>query len=250
MSRLKKALCLFLSAVFLFQLLPVTALAADGDASYTNESFQPVDMSDAVAADEIAVLGEDTSLREEFTKQYTLENGAKMAVVYPSAVHYEENGAWQDIDNRLNETTASYTVTAHAGVPTGAVVSEEQGGGITDAAGTASADAALDYSETLDITEPALRNAAGALSVTFPTSLTDTNRIAVTHRGYTLYFRPDGASSSSAVSSAPETPAGANARMTAVHTESSVTYAGVYGGADIRYDLQSNSLKESYILQS
>ena len=250
MSRLKKALCLFLSVVFLFQLLPVTALAADGDASYTNESAQPVDMSDAVAADEIAVLGEDTSLREEFTKQYTLENGAKMAVVYPSAVHYEENGAWQDIDNRLNETTASYTVTAHAGVPTGAVVSEEQGGGITDAAGTASADAALDYSETLDITEPALRNAAGALSVTFPTSLTDTNRIAVTHRGYTLYFRPDGASSSSAVSSAPETPAGANARMTAVHTESSVTYAGVYGGADIRYDLQSNSLKESYILQS
>ncbi len=173
-----------------------------------------------------------------------------MAVVYPSAVHYEENGAWQDIDNRLNETTASYTVAAHAGVPTGAVVSEEQGGGITDAAGTASVDAALDYSETLDITEPALRNAAGALSVTFPTSLTDTNRIAVTHRGYTLYFRPDGASSSSAVSSAPETPAGANARMTAVHTESSVTYAGVYGGADIRYDLQSNSLKESYILQS
>ena len=137
MSRLKKALCLFLSVVFLFQLLPVTALAADGDASYTNESFQPVDMSDAVAADEIAVLGEDTSLREEFTKQYTLENGAKMAVVYPSAVHYEENGAWQDIDNRLNETTASYTVAAHAGVPTGAVVSEEQGGGITDAAGTA-----------------------------------------------------------------------------------------------------------------
>lgn len=112
MSRLKKALCLFLSVVFLFQLLPVTALAADGDASYTNESFQPVDMSDAVAADEIAVLGEDTSLREEFTKQYTLENGAKMAVVYPSAVHYEENGAWQDIDNRLNETTASYTVAA------------------------------------------------------------------------------------------------------------------------------------------
>ena len=86
--------------------------------------------------------------------------------------------------------------------------------------------------------------------MTVPTSLTDTNRIAVTHRGYTLYFRPDGASSSSAVSSAPETPAGANARMTAVHTESSVTYAGVYGGADIRYDLQSNSLKESYILQS
>lgn len=77
MSRLKKALCLFLSVVFLFQLLPVTALAADGDASYTNESFQPVDMSDAVAADEIAVLGEDTSLREEFTKQYTLENGGQ-----------------------------------------------------------------------------------------------------------------------------------------------------------------------------
>ncbi len=92
MSRVRKALCLLLSFVFLFQLLPVTALAADEDASRTNEGSQPAELSDAVAADEIAVLGEDTSLREEFTKQYTLENGAKMAVVYPNAVHYEENG--------------------------------------------------------------------------------------------------------------------------------------------------------------
>ena len=92
MSRLKKALCLFLSVVFLFQLLPVTALAADGDASYTNESFQPVDMSDAVAADEIAVLGEDTSLREEFTKQYTLENGAKMCTPAPCTTRRTARG--------------------------------------------------------------------------------------------------------------------------------------------------------------
>lgn len=92
MSRVRKALCLLLSFVFFFQLLPVTALAADEDASRTNEGPRPAELSDAVAADEIAVLGEDTSLREEFTKQYTLENGAKMAVVYPNAVHYEENG--------------------------------------------------------------------------------------------------------------------------------------------------------------
>ena len=129
MSRVRKALCLLLSFVFLFQLLPVTALAADEDASRTNEGSQPAELSDAVAADEIAVLGEDTSLREEFTKQYTLKNGAKMAVVYPNAVHYEENGEWKDIDNLLSESTATYTVAAHAGVPTGAVVCEEQGGG-------------------------------------------------------------------------------------------------------------------------
>ena len=32
-------------------------------------SAQPVDLSDAVTADEIAVLGEDTSLRDKFTKR-------------------------------------------------------------------------------------------------------------------------------------------------------------------------------------
>lgn len=62
MSRGRKALCLLLSFVFLFQLLPVMALAADEDASRTNEGSQPAELSDAVAADEIAVLGEDTSM--------------------------------------------------------------------------------------------------------------------------------------------------------------------------------------------
>ena len=187
---LKKALCLFLFGGF-----PVPAFAGNGIGGgwgclLYERKLPAGGYVGRRGGGRDRVLGEDTSLREEFTKQYTLEKRGKMAVVYPSAVHYEENGAWQDIDNRLNETTASYTVAAHVGVLTGAVVSEEQGGGITDAAGTASVDAALEYSETLDITEPALRNAAGALSVTFPTSLTDTNRIAVTHRGYTLYFRP------------------------------------------------------------
>ena len=41
-----------------------------------------------------------------------------MAVAYPEAVHYEENGQWVEIDNSLRSGTLSYTVPAQPGVVT------------------------------------------------------------------------------------------------------------------------------------
>ena len=39
--------------------------------------------------------------RGRFQKEYLLSNGQRMLAVYPTAVHYEEDGEWKEIDNTL-----------------------------------------------------------------------------------------------------------------------------------------------------
>ena len=54
------------------------------------------------AADKQAViLSELTEKREENVKQFLMSDGTFLAATYATPVHYEENGAWQDVDNRL-----------------------------------------------------------------------------------------------------------------------------------------------------
>lgn len=51
------------------------------------------------------LLYEDVSGREENIKRFVREDRAVEAVIYPYPVHYEENGEWKDIDNRLTLQT-------------------------------------------------------------------------------------------------------------------------------------------------
>ena len=149
-SKLQKLLSLLLVLALLTQILPAAVFATEdggagasavGAAATGSEDVGTAstgsgdigaaagkDALQAQAADAPAdapaeVLFEEASLREETVKQFRMSDGSYVAVQYDTPVHYQdEDGAWQDIDNRLNETTASYTVAAHAGVPTGAVV--------------------------------------------------------------------------------------------------------------------------------
>ena len=60
-------------------------------------STRSAPLSDLIASDRIAILGEDTSLREEASKRFRLKDStATMAVLYPVSVHYPENGKWVD----------------------------------------------------------------------------------------------------------------------------------------------------------
>jgi RHS repeat-associated protein len=47
------------------------------------------------------IVTEDESRRGESYKEYIMNNGLRLATVYPSAIHYEDNGQWKDIDNTL-----------------------------------------------------------------------------------------------------------------------------------------------------
>ncbi len=51
------------------------------------------------------LLYEDVSGREENIKRFVRADRAVEAVIYPYPVHYEENGEWKDIDNRLTLQT-------------------------------------------------------------------------------------------------------------------------------------------------
>ena len=53
--------------------------------------------------------------RTEYSKEFLLDNGTHLAVVYDSAVHYEKDGNWEEIDNTL-QVKPNGTITNKAGV--------------------------------------------------------------------------------------------------------------------------------------
>ncbi len=90
---------------------------------------------------EAPILEEIDGKREENIKHFLTAEHTYLAAVYPSAVHYEEDGVWKDIDNTLQlqesgeetyyENTASDThirFAAQAGADTDALVSVERNG--------------------------------------------------------------------------------------------------------------------------
>ena len=50
---------------------------------------------------ESPIVKELEEKREENVKHYQTADHSNLAVIYPSAVHYEENGIWKEIDNTL-----------------------------------------------------------------------------------------------------------------------------------------------------
>ena len=117
----KKLTASLLALVLTVQLLPVSALAdefeIDGERHDTFTYEQP------------DVSGEIPELRGEYEKHFSLSDGTYSAVVYPYAVHYDEDGTWQEIDNTLRAGTEQYTVPAEAGTEYAELMPVELGGG-------------------------------------------------------------------------------------------------------------------------
>jgi hypothetical protein len=84
------------------QLLPASVFAKDSAEDSAEDLLTPA-ATELVAeqADSVEVLGEDLSKRDEFYKEFILDNGLRLATIYPTAVHYEQDGQWADIDNTL-----------------------------------------------------------------------------------------------------------------------------------------------------
>lgn len=80
-----KLLSLIIAMIFIFSSIPFTIYAVDNDNN---------------------IIIEEESLREESVKHFKMPDGSYTAVVYNNPVHRKDsNGVWQDIDNRMNEST-------------------------------------------------------------------------------------------------------------------------------------------------
>ena len=237
--RATKLLALFLAFVFSLYLVPTEVLAAE----VGSQSAVQAEIDTETAAEENPeIVTELAEGRGRFQKEYLLSNGQRMLAVYPTAVHYEENGEWKEIDNTLRR--------------------EQRG------------------------SEDVYRNTAGAWDVALPASLDGGSAVELTKDEGTLRFyftgelngrtdvvsdsadaSPDADDVQTEVSTAVENVQTSSLQVASPELSFSeddktleatisdklntgASYAEVYRGVDVRYDLQSDILKESIVIRS
>ena len=251
---MKKIWCgtisVMLVVVMLINMLPLNALAignnsivAVGEIPSVQEQILSTDLLESEQTDEeqmAYVVEEDVSKRSEFYKEFILSNGLRIATIYPNSVHYEDNGQWKEIDNTL----------------TAKIIDGQN----------------------------VYANTSGLWDVYFPQRLNSSNSIAITKDGYTVSFgmageiRSNGDLVVASMDSELEATSAtilptiditidssaqvqqidtATAKAEAEYAEivpdklhSRLIYPSVYTNTNIAYDLQSNQVKESIILQS
>jgi len=241
-NRFLKLISSLLVMVLLVNMLPLQIFAEEYQRNLTAEQTEestvtPDATTDALpeetSPEDAYVVAEITENRTEYSKEFLMSNGLHMAAVYADPVHYETENGWEEIDNTLKTNTdGSYS------------------------------------------------NTAGIWDVTFPEQLGANESVTIEKDGYTLSFSMSGelqtgngqlttqpmqigtASQPFAVTAA-QTVTGViqqkdtSAIEQAPHPEavpdklqSQIAYAEVYENTDIIYDLDSNTVKESMILES
>ena len=101
---------------------------------------------------------------------------------------------------------------------------------------------ALTSDGMVELSEAVLRNTANNFGVFLPARFTGNNRVGVSYKGYSVFFRPDDAEYVDAISVAQQ----ALDEETATPAIDEAVYAGLYKGVDVRYSLVGQMLKEYY----
>ncbi len=105
-----KVISLTLSMLMVFMAFPAGAFAIGEELIVQNTdettNADGVTVDTAIEPYEVTVVGEETSLRDVATKHFKMSDGSYSAVTYGSAVHYESDGEWVDIDNTLSDSAA------------------------------------------------------------------------------------------------------------------------------------------------
>ena len=149
----KKLLSFLLALTLALQMLPVPAIAMELQESEDLTLEEDVSTTDT---EDSTIVAEIPSGRDEFQKEFLLSNGLRMISIYGSAIHFEEDGEWKEIDNTLLPISA-----------TGAVLT-----------GRAAQTSTVAY-----------KNTAGLWDVKLPASLSSSSAVEVSKDGYTLSFQ-------------------------------------------------------------
>ena len=103
-----KILSLVLSFLIIFYLTPASVYAEglDGDTTVSDNSVPENEENNTY----IPEIYEVTELREENVKHFRLADGSYVAAQYNYPIHYtDENGEFEDIDNRLVESGTEFS---------------------------------------------------------------------------------------------------------------------------------------------
>lgn len=112
-KRIIRMSSLVLVMAMLINILPVNVLAASIQTQTGTSNI--TDKAD-VNTEAVYILDEVIQNRTEYSKEFRMSNGLKMATLYAQAIHYEDNGEWKEIDNTLKISgtgkNAAFTNTA------------------------------------------------------------------------------------------------------------------------------------------
>lgn len=96
---------LILVIAMMVNFLPLNALAEwdqgeDSSLTASNDA-EELELQQDEAYESSKIVNEDIDSRTDFSKDFRMDSCVSMAVVYGSPVHYEKDGKWEEIDNRL-----------------------------------------------------------------------------------------------------------------------------------------------------
>ena len=103
--RRQKFLAFFLAIALSLTLIPAQVLALEIDQRKGSLQIECAEAASAEPAQDAEIVSEIPSGRDAYQKEFLLSNGQRMLAVYPTAIHYQENGQWEEIDNTLRLTT-------------------------------------------------------------------------------------------------------------------------------------------------
>ena len=232
----RKTLSMILVLTLLVSVVPLQVYAIAGDAlASTITDDAVVSLQEPLATQR--VVEEDESRRSEFSKEFVLNNGLRLATVYPSAIHYEDNGTWKDIDNTLiaaiSDGESVYTNTAGRwNICFPQSLSGNNMIGIAMNGFTVQFGMAGELRSTGDVVVASVGQIGSGETASFTVSTAQTSVAQIQQVDLT---------SARAAAEYPET--------VLEKMYSRLTYANIYPNTNIVYDLQGNKLKESVIMQ-
>lgn len=250
--RRQKFLAFFLAIALSLTLIPAQVLAIEIDQRKESLQIERAEAASAEPAQDAEIVSEIPSGRDAYQKEFLLSNGQRMLAVYPTAVHYQENGQWEEIDNTLRaerqngstvyrNTAGAWDVALPAQMDAQQAVSVEQdgyrlsfrfAGSLQRTPGTelyaAATDRAAEISSLPDSVTEALPLERGEIiqtaAVRDARAAVDTVQAESSWDAMQRQIRPEG-------------------------MHSVVEYASIYENTDLKYDLTAEKLKESVIIR-
>lgn len=102
-----KAISLVMAIIMTLAVIPVQAISfPQENEDISNEIVSTGNIE--TADQEVFIVEEDTSKRDQFEKHYLCSDGTYVSVTYPEAIHYlDDDNIWQDVDQSLTYNGAS-----------------------------------------------------------------------------------------------------------------------------------------------